>query len=439
MHKKYTHPTHSLSSISIDSRFSDLQELRSFLDNRLIFTKNTRLDRYQQYLKFACEHGIESFDPKKIFKNVIDNRFRNNMDWYLYVLREVDELMFILRGLKHHEPNGVNEKLKKIVAGSDFAFLDKNTESRNTQFELRIASYFCLAGFSVDLSSETDIIAKKGFQQFYIECKRISNNKQLEENLLKAKQQLLIRMPKNGILRKNYGVIAADVTKAAYKQNGLTMGITNEHVKDTIQDSLKKISNEIKHINFFSEKPKIILCWLQIHIPGIILIPQQVFTRFSSLYIENNSIFAKCWRALIILRKTTGKANLTDPRESPPDKINQQITIPIGSKLWLTPDINELFQRASSSKLHEKLFENDVNDDCIDIDIDFLSKEIGGLTIQNINYNFTVCDLILFLYIKPIEERERLYSHLFQNGKQEDAVQLLLMMFFIKYPYYTAK
>ena len=201
----YSKPTHSLPSLSIDDRFSDLEELRSFLEGRGIQTKNTRLDRYQKYLKLASETGLENFDPRSIFKNVTDDRFQHGLDWYLYVLREVDELMLILKGLKQYVPNGVDERLTKIVGGSDFAALDKNTESRNIQFELRVASYFCLAGFLVDLTTDTDIIASKGRYHFYIECKRVSNSKQLEENLLKAKQQLLARMPtKRHLLNKYY-------------------------------------------------------------------------------------------------------------------------------------------------------------------------------------------------------------------------------------------
>jgi hypothetical protein len=101
----------------------------------------------------------------------------------LYVLREAHELMRILRGLKVHVPSGIDEKLRVIVGGRDFAALDSDSNSRNTLFELRISSYFCQSGCDVDLSTDTDIIALSDDQAFYLECKRVGNDNQLAKRL----------------------------------------------------------------------------------------------------------------------------------------------------------------------------------------------------------------------------------------------------------------
>ncbi|EZI27320.1 hypothetical protein [Pseudomonas extremaustralis] len=429
----YSKPTHSLPSLSIDDRFSDLEELRSFLEGRGIQTKNTRLDRYQKYLKLASETGLENFDPRSIFKNVTDDRFQHGLDWYLYVLREVDELMLILKGLKQYVPNGVDERLTKIVGGSDFAALDKNTESRNIQFELRVASYFCLAGFLVDLTTDTDIIASKGRYHFYIECKRVSNSKQLEENLLKAKQQLLARMPtKRHLLNKYYGVIAADVTKVACSHNGLTMGITNEHARDVVQDALRSISDKIGRINFFSKKPAIIQCWLQVHIPGLIEQPPQIFTRFSSLFIINPNTQAKSSAALKLVHEATASANLADPRELPPKKISRHLNLPAGTKLWLEPEIDIVFKGAADPELYKKLFQSGADE------IDQLAKKtIGGITIKNEEYGFSMLDLVHFLGKMPQADIEELEVRLFGDN-HNSRVELLCMMFLHKYPFYES-
>lgn len=256
----FSKPTHSLPGLALTDRLSDIEELRNFLHSRGIQTQNTRIARYQKYLEHASG-GAGQLNESEIFKSVSDERFQSSTDWYLYILREVNELSFIMRGIKKSLPKGVDEKLQKILSGSDFAALDKNTESRNTQYELRIASYFCQAEFDVDLTNLTDIIATKGRDTFYIECKRVSNDKQLEENILKAKSQLVARMPsKRHITMRYHGIIALDVTKVAYTHNGITMGITNDHAKTATQQKLIKISDTIKRFNFFARKPKIILC-----------------------------------------------------------------------------------------------------------------------------------------------------------------------------------
>lgn len=430
--QRYLKPTHTIPGLSIEDRSSDLDELINFLEIRNIQTKNTRLDRYQKYLKLVSEQGVEKSDPKTIFKNVSDERFKHGLDWYLYVLREVDELAFILKGLQQHVPNGVDDRLIKIVGGSDFAALDRNTESRNLQFELRIASYFCLAGFLVDLSTDTDIVASKGRHNFYIECKRVSNPKQLEENLLKAKHQLLARMPTKGhFLSKCCGVIAVDVTKVAYPHNGLTIGVTNEHAKDVTQNALRKVSDRIGHVNFFSKKPAIIQCWLQIHIPGLVEYPPQVFTRFSSLFILNQSTQAKYRSALSLMHEATDVASLREPRETPPKNINRYLELPAGSELWLESEIESTFKRLSDPRCHKELYR--VSNDAVGLLYDRL---IGSLTVRGEKYDFSELDLMYFLSRMSALDVLFLEKKLFEFDQPNSRVELLFLMFLHKYPVY---
>ncbi len=430
--KAYEIPVCSLPGISIEDKLSDLENLTVFLNCRGIETKNTRIDRYQKYLRAASDFGIEKSNPVKVFKNVSDARFQHDLDWYLYVLREVDELAHILKGLKVHVPNGIDDRLRKVVAGADFAALDKNSESRNIQFELRIASYFCLSGFAVDLSTETDILAFKGRQHFYIECKRVSNAKQLEENILKAKQQILARMPKRkGILAKCYGVIALDVTRVAYSHNGLTMGVTNDHARDVVQDALRGISNKLGHIKFFSKKPPIIQCWLQIHIPGLIEHPPQAFTRFSSMFLTNPEVTFGCKAALSLLHSATAGLDLADPREHPPKKLNTRLDLPAGAELWLDSNISEIFFKASDSELYKKL--NIKEFPGFD---DVTKKNIGGMLVQGEEYKFSMLDLVTLLARNSPELVRDLGVRLSSSEGLEARTELLCMLFLNKYPFH---
>ncbi|WP_057401235.1 hypothetical protein [Pseudomonas amygdali] len=432
LQNSYPAATHSLPGLSIDDRFSDLESLTSFLNGRGIETKNTRIDRYQRYLKIASDQGLESIDPKNIFKNVTDGRFQHGLDWYLYVLREVDELAHILKGLKVYVPIGVDERLRKIVGGSDFAALDKNSESRNVQFELRIASYFCLAGFIVRLDTETDIIASRGRQHFYVECKRISNSKQLEENLLKAKQQILARVPiKKRILHKYYGVIAVDVTRVAYSHNGLTFGITNDHAREVVQSALRSISGKIERIKFFSKKPPIIQCWLQIHIPGLIESPPQAFTRFSSLFVVNSETAISCKAALLLLHNVYAGTDFSDPRESPSRKINTELNLPAGTQLWLSPNISDLMLKASDPGFYKRINES-ITDDFDDI----AKALVGGIVIKGKKYDFSMVDLVAFFAKKPDCFVKQLCDRLVKDNDLKNWIELLCMLFLSKYPFY---
>lgn len=153
----YKLPEESLPGISYKDHAEDLRGLGTLIDDLGVKTHNTRISRYVQYFDDAASGG--DINEQKIFKNVKDARFSSSLDWQLYLLREAHELMWIFRGLKAHTPKGIENKLEQLVRGSDFAALDTNTEPRDTQFELRVASYFCQAGSVVDVSTDTDVIA----------------------------------------------------------------------------------------------------------------------------------------------------------------------------------------------------------------------------------------------------------------------------------------
>jgi hypothetical protein len=293
--RSYDVPTETIPSLDLSHHLHDIIEIRTFFESRGIKTTNTRIERYGSYLEQLQSGGAESVDVEKIFKNAAGQPFRNPADCQLYVLREIHELMWILKGLKAHVPLGADEKLKVIVGGRDFAALDGDSLSRNTQFELRIASYFCQSGCEVDISTDTDIIARTDRYAFFVECKRISSKNKLRARLSQARGQLDRRMPRKGGTQRPFGCIAVDVTKIAFTHNGLTWGLTNEHSRDVIQDNLVEIAAKNKHLMSFTSCPTLFCYWLQIHIPTLIMqpLPGAVTTRFSSYHIWRSSLSGK--------------------------------------------------------------------------------------------------------------------------------------------------
>lgn len=322
--KSYALPLETMPGLEFSHHVEDLVELREFLEGRGIRTKNTRIERYIDYLNRAIED--DRFDAEMIFKNATDGPFKNRTDWVLYVLREVHELMWILKGLRVHVPSGIDEKLKIIVGGRDFAALDSDSNSRNTQFELRIASYFCQGGCDVDLSTETDIIALSDKQAFYLECKRVGSDNQLVKRLSEARKQLHLRMPKRHGKRVIYGSIAADVTKVAFAHNGLTWAMTNEHSRDVVQEKLIKIALDSQKRQLFRDCRNLFSYWFQIHIPSVILTPPTTITRFSSYHILRESWSPKQRRSARAFLEIFESASQDDPRAVPAESLTPRKT-----------------------------------------------------------------------------------------------------------------
>lgn len=261
--KYYESPTESIPGLNFTDHVADLIEMRDFFNDRGIPTKNTRIDRYSQYLTEFISG--KPFNEKLVFKSSIDERFKSGTDWLLYVLREVHEFAWILKGIKTQTPAGLESKLGMLVSGSDFAALDSNTLSRNVQFELRIASYFCRSGCEVDLTHLTDLIGLNKEYAFFAECKRVGSIAQLKKLLKEAKRQLNRSMPSRYKERIAFGCIAADVTKAVYNHYGITWAITYEHSKDILQNKLKSIANNLPSAELFLGGGNIIKYWLPIH------------------------------------------------------------------------------------------------------------------------------------------------------------------------------
>ncbi|MES2407255.1 MAG: hypothetical protein V4528_08035 [Pseudomonadota bacterium] len=410
--QSYPLPTHSIPGLRLSDHVSDLTEIELFLESRGVQTHNTRIDRYKKYLEQAARAG--PINEAQIFKNTSDARFQSDIDWMLYVLREVHELMWILKGLKAYIPEGVDKKLLKIVSGSDFAALDTNTESRNTQFELRIASYFCQAGCEVDLSTDTDVVAITQDYAFYLECKRVASNNNLQQNLIKARNQLIERMPSRHGNKKAYGFIVADVTKVAFTHNGLTIGLTNDHSRDVVQEKLISIASSTMKMPIFTGCRDLLQCWLQIHIPSLIMHPPKTITRFSSFGIQASNLNRKSQKALRVFREISEIGNRPDTREVPPKKLIPRtlVTLPAGTTFSLDERLLVEFLKGGNSYGKKR------------------EEVIAELHFDGVKHEFTLLDFEMLIANIPTSVRK-------QYAASPDTARpaLIIEMYIQRYPY----
>lgn len=330
--RSYPIPNQEIPGLSYEVHLEDLKKFISLVESLGINVAGTRIARYQSYYEALVEGTA---DEEKIFQGISGRKFDNPHDLKLYVLREAHEIMWILKGLKKHLPKGVEDKLKQVVGGRDFAALDQDSSSRNTQFELRIASYFCQAGYSVDMSSMADIVATHDRTAYFVECKRVTSSGALNKRLKEAKKQLKTRLARFTLVPREFGVIAIDVTKVAFKFNGLTLGVTADHAKDVIRDQLKKIDEGIIKSGFALSQKNLLLTLLQIHIPALVINPYQCITRFSSLSVINGKLHGRSLEACKKLEQVLRIGEVGDEREIPPEILNfrKKVILPKGTRI----------------------------------------------------------------------------------------------------------
>jgi len=181
----------------------------------------------------------------------------------------------------------------------------------------------------------TDIVATHDRTTYFVECKRVTSSGALDKRLKEAKKQLKTRLPRFTLVPREFGVIAIDVTKAAFKFNGLTLGLTADHTRDVLQDQLKKIDDGIIKSGFALGQKNLLLTWLQIHIPPLVINPNQCITRFSSLFMINGKLHGRSLEAFKKLQQVLRIGEVSDEREIPPKILNfrKEVNLPKGTLL----------------------------------------------------------------------------------------------------------
>ena len=325
---RYELPDRALPGHSVADTLADIFELREILKSIEIETANTRIERYHRYYDYL--HSGKRESAGKIFSRDAKQYIKSPLDCEMYVLREIHELLWIMRGVKQRMPNGARGKLEQIVSGRDFSASDACTSARNIQFELRIASYFCQDGYDVDIATESDIVATKGEDTFLLECKRVSSSKHFVRRIIEARQQIE-RRAERGI----HGIVAVDTSNIAFPHKGLVWGLTNEHTRDIIQDKHVSIWQGFDQRKIFSLSSSIIAVWLQIHMPALIRYPRQIVARLSS-FIADNPLMNRSQRNAYDRFTYTSEIGYRNAmREKPARKLKlrESVVLPAGTTL----------------------------------------------------------------------------------------------------------
>jgi hypothetical protein len=182
--------------------------------------------------------------------------------------------------LDHHE----KEVFKKIVGGREFTKDDINTNARNFQFELRIASYFKQQSFQVAINKESDVIATKDDITLIIECKRLYSPSQIDNRIKECYFQLERTINLYPEKQKVFGIAVFDITKITFPHQGISWGFSYGHAKRNIQKQLLSVMRSYDFAQIFNGNENIVAVWVKVHIPSIAFgkIPA---TRFSSAII----------------------------------------------------------------------------------------------------------------------------------------------------------
>lgn len=252
-----------------------LQRLEAFqvwLEDRGLRAAPTRIGNYiRDFRRFASvtEIGELSYD--------LYNEF-------VFLLREVHDLLLIFEALEIQEPPGVLEVLDRSLGGSALARDDSSSASaRNFQLELRIAGYFIRAGYPVDLSLSADLKVRLPSGTLYAECKRISSPKKVRARARGALKQIQRRLTAHKGGDRAYGLAVFDVSQVLHPGQGVSSGRSPMVVRQGLRTQLLDFDEEYQIGDVFSREKDVLAVWLQITAP--VVHARGPETRYSSLYL----------------------------------------------------------------------------------------------------------------------------------------------------------
>lgn len=231
------------------------------------------MGEYQRFISYLSTKSAQDFSEEDSSRMV-------------HTLKEVEELLWIQKGLMSEKLSSGIDLLKKILGGAAFAKDDSsNASARDFQLELRIASYFIQAGFAVDMNEDADLEVDFQDGKLFVECKRLKSTTKVLKRAKIAAQQLKKRYKSTNL--QKYGLAVFDISKIIMPNQGITSGPSVNGVRDLIRAHLVDFAYQYDVAKHFLPDKKALSVWLQAIVPTWTKENNitEVITRFSSYHL----------------------------------------------------------------------------------------------------------------------------------------------------------
>lgn len=214
-----------------DAVLESLNKLDPWLESLGIEPKSDRWHQALEMVKKAKEQRqiVERGGPRAQINNYMDGIF------------EALEIHDIVEAFHGDSSPALKAKLIRALCGpiSPFDEQPKNSDARNTMFELSLAADWKNAGSEVEVG-EPDIKLLALGALFHTECKRPFSEKKVRKNIEEAASQLGRELNKLGN-EHDYGIVAISLSRVFTKGN-LGCYAPPDMGKQIINEALAEIS-----------------------------------------------------------------------------------------------------------------------------------------------------------------------------------------------------
>jgi hypothetical protein len=253
---------------TILGKLSGINIFIKYLETKGLKPLNTRVGEYARVL--------ERYLSDKSTKEDIHTKV-------IFAIREIDEWLWIYKGLIVNEPKNVIDIVKKAIGGPHFARDEyENTLARNIQLELRIASYFLQNGFDVDISSISDLVVQVNGVHVFVECKRLNSRTQVLKRAKEAKRQLNKRY--KSINSPSNGIVVLDVGRVIQPDQGIATSPNFEFGRQQIKYQILDFNERFNTQDIFAKDDRLIFVWMQAIVATWFELDKEPGTRFTSIH-----------------------------------------------------------------------------------------------------------------------------------------------------------
>jgi hypothetical protein len=191
-----------------------------------------------------------------------------NADDYYFGLVEALEFSDIFQAFENEDPKVVGPKLERALSGPPRPADEttKNSDGRNTMFELALAAQMKLNGAQVSIG-DPDVKVILSGKPFFVECKRPFRQDSLRANVRGAAGQLGTHLetdPDAG------GIVAVSVTRLLNSGDKLFVA-ASEPGKERLGDRIEQMVTDTERgWNKYEFHPRISALFFHVRTPGVI-------------------------------------------------------------------------------------------------------------------------------------------------------------------------
>jgi hypothetical protein len=161
--------------------------------------------------------------------------FKRDFAHQVTALSEATEIMRIHKGLASLYSSGLRDKLQTVLSGKDGRPSPADFDpSRDTAFELLLASRCQGAGLRVEIGIGADLIIPLDGAEVFVECKRLKSPDNVRKRIKQGLKQLHRRYESATAPLAARGILALSITDLANPEHGLITGNSPEDVSEKV-------------------------------------------------------------------------------------------------------------------------------------------------------------------------------------------------------------